>query len=546
MDVLTAAMTFTWSNGQSEELELEFEETGVTTGHFTATTWRPIDGPALGGLLNLVLPASFNPNTADIVSTYVGSREPSVEDDFPMDETQAASLIFNCDTSWGDATVELVDFAGLTAQIDVIDAAWTFTYPDGTVSVLNIEMTETAAESCRFTYDLGVENIYSVSVSHMSTGEGTFLPFLLRIDAPEDVLTEETVVNTFDRNWSLKRLDFGGGEREYVVDDQENAVVFLPAAYAETHIQTRKQGSDIEVVLVRGGTFAVSHKVELKQGLIVLNEKVGDLLDGIITNLKLPDGNVDPEPVPFGPFTAYVYEAGEGGAHNENTELLTEILWRYVNTKDTVVMFNSRAELQRDVLYRICVIEAAMDDSIMWGDWFPTKDEAKDRPNPEYWFEGSNCTVKEGVLTSVAIGDMFDTTSPYYRKYRMRCTGAAFYLHLRGASIALGASFDLIYLPGSDEHFTHALRTFCERYNRAKDDWIPGDWGYVGLIDAGQNIVYMGGSFLSGDDFADEAMFWGHVPDEGNPFRTLSSWLTLHNEDLYVGRRYLRQPPIAR
>ena len=291
VDVLTATMTFTWSNGQSEELELEFEETGETTGHFTASAWRPIDGPALGSLLNVVLPASFNPNNADIVSTYVGSREPSVEDDFPMDETQAASLVFNCDTSWADATVELVDFTGLTAQVDVIDAEWTFTYPDGTVDVLPVEMTETAAESCRFTYDLGVANIYSVSVSHMSTGEGTFLPFLLRINAPEGVVTEETEVNTFDRDWSLNRLDFGHGEREYVVDDQEDAVVFLPAAYAESHIQCLKLQERFRVAIKKNNGNDEICLVALPKfaGLFVIGDDVGNEFSTVLRGYMIID-----------------------------------------------------------------------------------------------------------------------------------------------------------------------------------------------------------------------------------------------------------------
>jgi len=274
---LTAALTFTWSNGQSEEIGLIFEETGETTSHFIASAWRPIDGPALDGLLNVVLPASFDPQTADTVSTYMGEREPDAEDDFPMDETGAASLIFNCDTSWADVTVELIDFTGLTSQADTIETEWTFMYPDGTIDVLRVEMTETAAESCRFTYDLGVQNIYSVSVSHMSTGEGTFLPFLLRINAPEGVFTEENSVNTFDRDWSLKRLDFGDGEREYVIDDQENAVVFLPAAYAETHIQTKKRTGSIKVDVIYNGVKKPV-AVKLKKGLIVLGDKVGDKL----------------------------------------------------------------------------------------------------------------------------------------------------------------------------------------------------------------------------------------------------------------------------
>jgi len=79
-------MTFTWSNGQSEELELIFEETGETTGHFTASAWRPIDGPALGGLLNLVLPESFDSEESDTVYTYMGDRDAGAQDDFPMDE----------------------------------------------------------------------------------------------------------------------------------------------------------------------------------------------------------------------------------------------------------------------------------------------------------------------------------------------------------------------------------------------------------------------------------------------------------------------------
>jgi len=136
-------------------------------------------------------------------------------------------------------------------------------------------MTETLAESCRFTYDLGVENIYTISGGHMGTGPGTFLPAMIRIHAPDGVLGENSCVNTFDRDWELKRLDFGDGTRYYVVDDQENAVVFLPAAYAQTHIQCKPIGGNAHAKLIlKAGQPPQSCEVPINSGLLVLNDDV--------------------------------------------------------------------------------------------------------------------------------------------------------------------------------------------------------------------------------------------------------------------------------
>jgi len=90
-------------NGLSDEYELDFDETGETTGHFTATIYLPIDGPALGGNLNLVLPPDFDPDGSEIVTMYIGNRDPG-DDDYPLAQTSPYELAFNGDASWADVS----------------------------------------------------------------------------------------------------------------------------------------------------------------------------------------------------------------------------------------------------------------------------------------------------------------------------------------------------------------------------------------------------------------------------------------------------------
>jgi len=554
------AMTFTWSNGQSEERELIFEETGETTGHFTATAWRPIDGPALGGLLNLVLPESFDTEESDTVYTYIGDRDPDLEEDFPVDETGVASLIFNANTSWADVTVELVDFTGLTAQIDVIDAEWTFLYPDGTVDVLPVEMTETAAESCRFIYDLGVENIYSVSVSHMTTGEGTFLPFLLRIDAPEDVLTEETVVNTFDRDWSLKRLDFGDGEREYVVDDQENAVVFLPAAYAESHIQCMALQGRFDAVVKKGGKIETcSVSLPKMAGLFVIGDDVEDEFSTVL-------GGYNKGEFSIAGIKSYFYgKPGEGDVQRvgpDSDKVKTEIYWRYVGDGRYISLFNSGDEFKRDVEYRVKAIDLARNVSFS----FPGEGD-KDEWNHDLWKELE--VLKPRVAPYPAVKDMF---ADHPQLYSMGCAHAAGYVMLRGAYLA----YDTVKLTVDEQerdgtwvaqHWTatEPVRKIRHLINAAfiKDQaqWIPGDQGYVQNLDwtfagnpsgsqKGINVFYLGGAEEGSGCFDRElgqftvnSRFWCH----GMGVKSLQECMSWKpNTKLDNERRYLRQPPGAK
>jgi len=457
--------------------------------------------------------------------------------------------------------VELVDFAGLTAQIDVIDAEWTFTYPDGTVSVLNIEMTETAAESCRFTYDLGVENIYSVSVSHMSTGEGTFLPFLLRIDAPEDVLTEETVVNTFDRDWSLKRLDFGDGEREYVVDDQENAVVFLPAAYAETHIQCLALQELFEAVIKRDNGKIEACRVSLPKmaGLFVIRDDVEEEFSAVLNGY-------DKGGCKIAGVASYFYgkpkEAEVERVGPDSDKVKTEIYWRYVGDGRYISLFNSGDEFKRDIEYRIKAIDLARNVSFS----FPGEGD-KDEWNHNFWKQLE--VLKPGVAPYSAVKDMF---ADHPELYSMGCAHAAGYVMLRGAYLA----YDTVKLQVGEqqrdgtwvalqwtaaEPIRKVQHLINETFVKDQAQWIPGDQGYVKNLgwtfaenpsgsQKGVNVFYLGGAEEGLGCFDRElgqfrvnSRFWCH----GMGLKSLEECMSWKpNTKLDDERRYLRQPPGAK
>jgi len=360
---MTVRMKFTYSGGAYHEFEITFaeDEADPESGHFIATMWEPIDGLDLGGCISLALPETFDPQELDSVTCYMGDRDPE-PDDFPLAENPSTPLEFNGNASWADVTVSLVDFQPLTSAIDTIDTEWTFRYRDGSEGLLQVEMTETAAESCRFTYDLGVENIYTISGGHIGTGPGTFLPAMIRIHAPLDVLGKDARVNTFDRDWELKRLDFGDGTCYYVVDDQEKAVVFLPAAYAQTHIQCKPVHGKWEPSLDINGK-KVYLLIPEEVGLIVLNDKVGQTVASKLTNVDVPEGpGKDPNPPPswLKGVPAYIYKPKKGSVlgHKDNN-LDTEIYWRYVGTPDTITIFRSGPGLTADVNHRQKVVYEA-------------------------------------------------------------------------------------------------------------------------------------------------------------------------------------------
>lgn len=520
VDTLLTGMTFTYSNGLSKEYEIDFIETGAVTSHFATDLSEAIDGLDLGGLLNLALPPSFEGGSPDEVQTYIGDHDPGPED-FPLTETGDATLLFNGDATWGDATVELIDFGGLTGTIDLIETEWVFVAPDGTVDVLDVEMIETGPDTRRFTYDLGQQNVFDVVYGEAAQNEpGTFLPTIIRIDGPSDLPTSDLSVATFDRDWALERKDLGDGPYWYVIDYGMNAVVFLPAAYAESHIQTKPLEETFTNEIRKGGVKLGKTKVKVETGLVVERDDVANML-GNITNDEKREYRRGTEKV-----FIYAPKPGMELGHSNN-DLDTEILWRYIGTKKTVSVFSFRSDLEKDISYRQKVVESATAFAIPFG--------SPPKVNPAFWINAT--TVRAGKSATDAINDMF--TAGAANRYKLACLLAALYVTERGAAHALGKPvFDARVGRRPYDKSWDVVQRGVSQPNGGSNDhannakWIPGDWGYIdntdpaagGLI-TGENVIYMGGCFDTDlGDFKDNADFWGHVG--ANPVKKFKAWIT--------------------
>jgi len=501
LDSLRARMSFKYSSGVAETHELTFFETGPADSRFCATVSQPVDGMDLGGYLNLVLPATFDAAGVDTCRMYVGDRGPGAEDFILAEIDGPASRKFNGDATWADVTVQLAEFTPLTDDYDTIQTEWTFLRPDGSQETLNVAMVETGTpQSCRFVCNLGVKNRYDVlaAASESSSDTGTFFPTIIRIKAAPGIFEESDLeVETFERTWDVKHMDFGDGEFFYVVDDQQHAVVFNPAAYAHSHIQTGPVKWWVTGLSAKGDLL-ISRVLGVQHGLVVENDDITSMLSNI-TNFKK-----DTESVGAKNFYVYKAESGKEVGHT-NDALSTEVLWRYVGTTNTIAAFHSRAELEQDILAREKIVEAARTASFAFG--------GATSFNSDYWIAPWNVKSRGGSASAFdAIADAW--THP--DKYRMACLDGAQMVFHRGASQALGkATFDARVgrLPWHKRWEIKKRRSVP-----AGDDanWIPGDWGYIdntsptasGLI-TGENIIYLGGCFeRSVNAFKANSDFW--------------------------------------
>jgi len=360
-------------------------------------------------------------------------------------------------------------------------------------------------------------------------------------------------------------LNYGDGDYEYVVDDQEKPTVFLPAAYAQTHIQCVSVEQMHVVVMLNDELQEIA--IPRSAGLIVKDDDVSDLLTNRLTNYR------DWGEKKLKGFPVYIYlfpEEGEVGHAMDNVE--TEIYWRYVGDVLICAFFNSRQELVNDVKFRKEVIKAAREPiEFTFGSPYekvPGRDKYVAMFNESYW--ASATTVKGGVLAYDALADYFIHGS----RYRTMCGPANEVVMYRGLcrTSILGEEMPvrkaaLQALVGSKPFTTkdNPSKVFVAYANPHRHSWIPGDGGYIWNnngttnADAGENLIYLGGDRVGGVDkgcfekeeasFMDAGKFWGLVPEEYKPFeKTLNQWLTVafwgQDPDVFVTRQrtYLKQP----
>ena len=88
------------------------------------------------------------------------------------------------------------------------------------------------------------------------------------------------------------------------------------------------------------------------------------------------------------------------------------------------------------------------------------------------------------------------------------------------------------------------------RYAEGEDDWIPGDGGYIVNVSLyrvagleprwGQHRIYLGGSFVAGPAFRNNALFWGHPYGAATLTRMIGivdGWSAATGGDVFVESR---------
>ena len=359
--------------------------------------------------------------------------------------------------------------------------------------------------------DVGVADISPDA----TPGPGTFLPTLLRFPAPTDI-APNLQIRAFSRNWNIKQMNFGDGEYWYAVDPMGNATVFLPAAYAQSFIQTMPITIEFTARIVDRALVVDQDKINIVNGLIVDNDDVTAIL-GKITNytkLQLMQGNKN--------IFVYLKKRAQNLGHADNT-VNTEILWRYIGTEKTVARFSSANELNNDIAYRLNVVNAANGWRVKFG--------SPSMYNKAFW--ATDVQVVNGKTADAAIGDIFATPA----SYTYACALSSLYI-TEGAAIPVltAATFNgkVGLFPYGNRENVLVYRDQQPNATPAKPDgdnshpnnahWIPGDAGFIKntapnsktLIIAGENVIYIGGSFdLDLPTFMKTANFWGAIDTTG-------------------------------
>lgn len=416
-----------------------------------------------------------------------------------------------------------------------------------------------AAELNLFVFFNG-EGVYCVGGAE--TDPGTYIPTIMRVDAPEGTFTQgEDTIYAFDKEWPLKYRDIGDGVYFYAMDSQDKVKVFLPALYAEQYMQEYAIAPIDQSLLARLmiNHYLIAERINTKiYGLMIQKDDITANL-GKITNYATQVFN-------WGNVKTYVYRPRTGWAGHLDDSLDTEIKYRYINHADTISgKFKNRKQFESNVKARKETVKAARDAS--W-DFSSTW-----KFNANYWTSGVK--VKSGKNACEAIAHVFS----HQNEYSTACLLGAILVMERGICLGLDAkSFNNLVklnpIGGLDDVI---MTEYCPAKGSSlanKVKWIPGDWGYILNPDPaawmvkctnpscghswtslynneykcpkcgssgelqgvaqGENIIYLGGQSqgkgnfnLSYAKFKDNAYFWGHVPGGGE--KTLQQWFDYVN-----------------
>jgi len=357
----------------------------------------------------------------------------------------------------------------------------------------------------------------------------TFLPSLVRINAQSNALGSNATLYTFGRTWQLKSFDFGDGPQMYAVDDQGKAVVFLPAAYAQTYIQTQLLWDPWLVLVDDGKGGKKTQSLKVAHGLLVnVDNGDGAATDAIVASAITAntydthtDGTIWVHKVRW-------YEPKAQGATPANQWVRSEIIWRYVCTPKTVVSFSSNEQLNNDISYRLNVVSYVRTFKVGWG---PGKTYAL---NGDFWDKSMGPFVYRGNSAGPPLADLWNTPT----KYALGCAAAALFITSRAA--ATTSNDLLLTMDRLGQQVHNDLRRVMddalqEEYYLPPEYWIPGDWGRINnptnpdqLLCGRENVIYLGsgpgaGCFDLDEQFQANGQFWGFDGD-GGTIASLNAW----------------------
>jgi RHS repeat-associated protein len=198
--------------------------------------------------------------------------------------------------------------------------------------------------------------------------------------------------------------------------------------------------------------------------------------------------------------------------------LQSEILWRMLISSRSF-HFKSMAELKNTIKVRTQIVESANAVKFSIGDQYP-----------DNW---RTQTIFEGKVDA-AVGSWFGEKGA---AFKTGCLPAILLCFLNGVGQTMGV--DVLNKIGAEVRdpvrgtasINNIARRLTDENPSNKDtDWIPGDWGYIKnnvdkpkAFQEGENILYLGGSFSTGDAFKTEKNFWG-LRSEGGFKDSLNDW----------------------
>ena len=219
----------------------------------------------------------------------------------------------------------------------------------------------------------------------------------------------------------------------------------------------------------------------------------------------------------YSPKTNFDYK--REGLDDVPTMIEREVLWRYVGTVNTVAIFRTSDELDKDIAYRVKICQTARTGGLPA---FPNPAigvAGMSKANANCWSNGElDKGPKSGVSWFTALTDVFHLTNGP-TLYAMGCNNTARCFHLLAANTALG-ELEFNNRRGSRRDVATINSMFMNRNAAAGQvifkvdgstvgesaavyDWLPGDWAEFDNVDipetdpirSVENVIYIGGCF---------------------------------------------------